>query len=349
MDNLPKLALFISALSSWLLPSTSPAAARGQPWRDDFSSQPGDTALDQLDTLGKSCSVPACDFAERVTQLAASLSSPLRCLLHTVLRSTLCSSPGRDAEATTTPAAEQVSRPKGWSTAAARQAALAEKKRPPLRWEHDFPVLLLGPRTRYHSSNTCYPRSQASLGKVCLLKPTCCWTEEPSKCHSSSAAIPLAQLSKEQRGVISALGDAEGRCPEQEAPRSRPLRRDTRGNPDESPPLLGRSPTRTHQQPQASDGCEKRVPQGCVTPSSVYSIKWHQGHTSPPTRSQQGPVPPAAVTDLPAHFPTTLEAQRGADHPPAPACPERARDSERGHEHVQSPSQGGCYNGIYTT
>lgn len=161
MDNLPKLALFISTLI-WLLPSTSPAAVRGQPWRDDFSSQLGDTALDQLDTLGKRCSVPACDFAERVMQLAASLSSPLRCLLRKVLRSTLCSSRGWDAGATTIPAAEQVSRPRRWSTVAARQVALAEKELPPLWWEDNIPVLLLGPRSRSHPSNTCPLRGKAA-------------------------------------------------------------------------------------------------------------------------------------------------------------------------------------------
>lgn len=73
----------------------------------------------------------------------------------------------------------------------------------------------------------CEGRQLASLGRVCLLKPTCSWVDEPSKCHSSSAAIPLAQPSKEQHSVISALGDVQGSCPEPEAPHSHPLRRDT--------------------------------------------------------------------------------------------------------------------------
>lgn len=55
------------AHSSWLLSPTHAAAKQGQPWRDDDFSELRDTALDQVDHLGKHSSVPACDFAERAT------------------------------------------------------------------------------------------------------------------------------------------------------------------------------------------------------------------------------------------------------------------------------------------
>lgn len=81
MDNSPRLPILTSALTSCLLSPASPTAARGQPCGDDSSSQLPDTALDQLDTLGKHCLLPASDFVERVTRLTASLSSPLWCPL----------------------------------------------------------------------------------------------------------------------------------------------------------------------------------------------------------------------------------------------------------------------------
>lgn len=36
----------------------------------------------------------------------------------------------------------------------------------------------------------CKATPLTSLGRVCLPKPAQCWVKEPSKCHSSSAAIP---------------------------------------------------------------------------------------------------------------------------------------------------------------
>lgn len=220
--------------------------------------------------------LPAFDFAERVTHLAASVRSPLQCLLRTMHRSTLCSSRGRGAGATTKPVSKQVSRPRRPSTAAARQVALAEKGAATLNGRSTTfqryvwaPGADLSPPTHAHTWPHAYKGKGTQLtspGRVCLPKPTRCWAEEQRKCRSSSVAIPLPHLGKEQRAVISALGDAQGCYPERKTPHSCLPRREAQGNPGESPPLLGRSPTRTQhksrQRPQASDGCGRQSSPG---------------------------------------------------------------------------------------
>lgn len=111
------------------------------------------------------------------------------------------------------------------------------------------------------------------------------------------------------------------RCTERLLPRH-----DAQGNPGESSPLPGRPPARTqhksHEEPWASDAARDGFP----------------GAASPRVRLAARTSPSSCCDPR-----TTLEAQTGAEPPPAPACP------ERGHQHARSLSQGGCYNGIYTT
>lgn len=58
--------------------------------------------------------------------------------------------------------------------------------------------------------------------------------------------------------------------------------------------LPGRSTDHTNTSPTSSPGPVTAA----VAPSSDYkSIKWHHRDASPSTRSQQGPVPPAAATE----------------------------------------------------
>lgn len=175
IDNLPKLAL-LSLLSG---PGCSHPPAP-QPYRNSLGEMT--TPPPSYETqpwinwiLWENAVRYQLVILQRVTQLAASWSSPLRCPLHTAQRrSMLCSSRGWSAGATTKPAAKQVSRPRGQSTAAARQAALAEKELLPLQWEHDFPVLLLGPRSRSHPSDTWPLRGNAAH------EP---WEGLPAKAH----------------------------------------------------------------------------------------------------------------------------------------------------------------------
>lgn len=60
---------------------------------------------------------------------------------------------------------------------------------------------------------------------------------------------PLPQLSKELHGVISALGNAQGLCPEWETPCRRLPQRNTQGNPGESQAGLLLTPAQVPQQP----------------------------------------------------------------------------------------------------
>lgn len=101
---------------------------------------------------------------------------------------------------------------------------------------------------------------------------------------------PLPQPSKELHGVISALGNAQGLCPEWETPGSSLPQHNTQGNPGESSPVPSRSLLalhKSHQQPRASDCC------GAGFPGLPHSLS---GYSRSSPRSQPGPVPPAAVT-----------------------------------------------------
>lgn len=64
LANVPVLSTPSSAPSSRLLLSTSPAAVRRQPWRDDSFFQLPAAAPYRADTQGRCCSLPALDFAE---------------------------------------------------------------------------------------------------------------------------------------------------------------------------------------------------------------------------------------------------------------------------------------------
>lgn len=109
---------------------------------------------------------------------------------------------------------------------------------------------------------------------------------------NATAALqsPLPQPSKELHGVISALGNAQGLCPELETPGSRLPQHNTQGNPGKSSPVPSRAPACPAQvppAPQASDCC------GAGFPGLPHSLS---GYSRSSPRSQPGPVPPAAVT-----------------------------------------------------
>lgn len=121
---------------------------------------------------------------------------------------------------------------------------------------------------------------------------------------------PLPQLSKELHGVISALGKAQGLCPEWETPRRR-------------------CHNTTHKETQQELSCARQVPaQPCTNPSSspepVAAVGQHsQGCLTPCQAQQKQPSltarssAPSCWDKLPAHPPATLEAQTGAEAPPA--------------------------------
>lgn len=168
-----------------------------------------------------------------------------------------------------------------------------------------------------------------SLGRVCLLKPTQCQVEEPSKYHSSSAATPLPQPSKEQHGVISALRDAQKHCPEQETPHNHLPRHDTQGNPGESPPCRAGLPLAPSTSPTSSPGpvtaARDGFPGGTSLPHQATALM--APGTCQPSHSLAARTSPSSCCDGSPRSPppTTLETQSGADRPPVPACPERAR------------------------
>lgn len=95
---------------------------------------------------------------------------------------------------------------------------------------------------------------------------------------------PLPQPSKELHGVISALGNAQGLCPEWETPCSRLPQHNTQGNPGENAPVPGRY--ESQQQPQARDCC------GTAFPALPHSVRLQQKQHSVTARTR----PPAAVT-----------------------------------------------------
>lgn len=129
--------------------------------------------------------------------------------------------------------------------------------------------------------------------------------------------MPLPQPSKEQHGVIAALGDAQ-----------RDSCRDTTHKETQARALLCRAG------PQLAPSTSPMKSPGPVMLRETGSLGLHHPRVRLAARTS-----PSSCCDPR----TTLEAQTGAEPPPAPACP------ERGHQHARSLSQGGCYNGIYTT
>lgn len=193
--------------------------------------------------------LPACDVAEGNAIGCTFVAAPAPCHArqHTLLLT--------DGVLEPQPNQLQSGYPdRGDGAAAARQAALAEKGLLPLGQEHNFPVPLHIPRSRSHPSNTQGGTQLTSLGRVCLPKPTQCWVEGPSECHS--AATPSPQPGKEQCGGVSALAAVQGHCPEQKTPHSHLPRHDTQGNPGSFARQVHCSHQhKSHQQPWASDSC----------------------------------------------------------------------------------------------
>lgn len=109
---------------------------------------------------------------------------------------------------------------------------------------------------------------------------------------------PLPQPGKELHGVISALGNAQGLCPEWETPCSHLPHHNRK---PKSSPGPGRSPAHHQHSPVTAVG---QLSQGCLTPCQT---------TAGAVRTS----PPSCRAHLPAHSPATLEAQTGAE--PAPA------------------------------
>lgn len=101
---------------------------------------------------------------------------------------------------------------------------------------------------------------------------------------------PLPQLSKELHGVISALGNAQGLCPEWETLWRRLPQHNRQGNPGESSPVPGRAPAHPCTSPPAA------LRQRLLWDSfpRAPSLPGRYSRSSP--RSQPRAVPPAAVT-----------------------------------------------------
>lgn len=164
-----------------------------QPHRDspgEMTTPPScETSLDQLDPLGKPCSVPACDFAERATQQAAPLEWCIMCPLHTAHRSTALELKGMEpqshsqARAPRDPAegAQWQQGKQVWLERMQLPSAASGGSRGSTGHLRDL------------TSDTCpLQRIQITAwgGFACQSPPSAGCKDQSSKCHSSSAVNP---------------------------------------------------------------------------------------------------------------------------------------------------------------
>lgn len=88
---------------------------------------------------------------------------------------------------------------------------------------------------------------------------------------NATAALqsPPASAKQGAHGVISALGNAQGLCPEWETPCSRLPQHNTHGNPGESSPVPGMSPAHPCTNPTSNPKpvtAVGQLSQGCLSP-----------------------------------------------------------------------------------
>lgn len=119
---------------------------------------------------------------------------------------------------------------------------------------------------------------------------------------------PLPQPSKELHGVISALGNAQGLCPEWETPCSHLQQHNTQGNPGESSPVPGRSPAHPGTSPSSSPKpvtAVGQLTQGCLTPCQATA-------EAALTHSQDQSS--SCCNHLPAHSPARWKHRQEQSH-----------------------------------
>lgn len=189
-----------------------------------------------------------------------------------------------------------------------------------------FP-LLLGPRNRSCPSDTCPLQGKAGH------KPREGWS---AKAH--------LVLSKQQHGVIPALGDSQRHGPVHSTLCSCPQRLEAQRKPGESLPLPGRSPAPTQlNSPGPVTATGDGAPWGCITPCQ------HQvaPRTCQPSSHQLLRTSPSSCCDNLSTHPPDHAGGRLEQTSLLPQPARRGFGDAR--PHTQWLWQGGCYNGIYTT